>query len=66
MGRLSQMKGGCGDGVVEVGRQRPEMLGVGVGGCGDGEDEGHQDSGPGEFVMRGEGKVSHGDTTSST
>ncbi len=52
---LSKMQGGGGRGVVQVGDKGTELLRVGVGDGGEGEDEGHEDGGPGEFVIGGEG-----------
>lgn len=56
---LLKVEGGHGGSVVEVGHDRAETLRMGVGNGGEGEDEGHQDGGPGEFVLGGNGEVSH-------
>ena len=42
-----------------MGDEGAEAARVGVRDGGEGEDESHQDGGPGEFVVGGEGEVSH-------
>ncbi len=57
--RLLDVQGGRGSGVMEVGDEGAEALRVSVSDSGEGEDEGHEDGGPGEFVVGSDGEVSH-------
>ena len=45
--------------VVQVDHKGAEALWVGVGYGGEGEDESHEDRGPGKLVLWGDGQVSH-------